>query len=109
MSYREMGGSSNKIPSRDRPQLSFRPTPNNSRSSGEMRPGDRARTSDGSQSRHEKLMLSMMAELKGLRNDLKEANQKVLELTQEKDNLKKLSVDLANQLEQANRKNRRVG
>jgi uncharacterized phage infection (PIP) family protein YhgE len=38
-------------------------------------------------------------------NSLEQANQKVLDLTQERDSLKNANRDLANKLEQANRKN----
>ena len=90
MYHREMGGSSNK-----------NPMPEASKSFGGMRPSDRGRTSDGSGSESGKMvdaMHKMIDMIQNLESKLEQADQKVLDLTKERDNL-------TNRLEQANRKN----
>ena len=136
MHARETGGSSNQHsgiprnstekttpssnqPARDRAKLSDKSTPKNLGSGRGVRPDDRASTSDGSGLQYDKHMLNLMQTIMRKEQDtadqLKQANQKILELTQERDNLKNTlgsrlkealwgKEQLANQLEQANRK-----
>ena len=134
---REMGGSSNhnpgvskksmekttsslNQPARDRVKLSDKSTPENLGSVGRgVRSGDRASTSDGSGLQYDNHMLNLMQTIMRKEQDtadqLKQANQNILELIQERDNLKNTlssklkealwgKEQLANQLEQANRK-----
>jgi hypothetical protein len=94
---------------RDYIKLSSKSTPENPGLYGGMKPSDRASTSDGSRSRHEELMLGMMADM---RNELKQANQEngklqknMQDLTNRLKQANREKEELANQLKQANRKN----
>ena len=110
-------------------RLSSRSTPENPGLPREMQPSDRARTSDGSRSRSEKLLLKMMTELRRLRKGLKKAYQVMSKLRQEVKNANQENdklqntvqeithqwqqahrerADLAHQLEQARRENEKL-